>query len=111
MITHGARRSQNKPSFREAFKRRRAIIPADGIYEWQRTEDRKQPYFIRMRDGGLFGFAGLWDRWSNGEGEIIESCSILTTEANEVFRSVHGVCRSRSILSLRRVAGHGRARR
>src|SRR5215211_6449434 len=69
-----------KPSFREAFKRRRAIIPADGIYEWQRTDDRKQPYFIRMRDGSLFGFAGLWDRWRNEEGEVIESCSILTTE-------------------------------
>jgi putative SOS response-associated peptidase YedK len=77
-----------KPSFREAFKRRRAIIPADGIYEWQRTEDKKQPYFIRMRDGSLFGFAGLWDRWRK-EGEIIESCSILTTSANEVFRPVH----------------------
>jgi len=42
-----------------------------------------------MRDGSLFGFAGLWDRWNDGEGEIIESCSILTTEANEVFRPVH----------------------
>jgi putative SOS response-associated peptidase YedK len=78
-----------KPSFREAFKRRRAIIPADGIYEWQRTEGRKQPYFIRMRDGSLFGFAGLWERWRNEEGEIIESCSILTTEANEIFSPVH----------------------
>jgi putative SOS response-associated peptidase YedK len=78
-----------KPSFREAFKRRRAIIPADGIYEWQRAEDKKQPYFIRMRDGGLFGFAGLWDRWRNEEGEVLESCSILTTAANEVFRPVH----------------------
>src|SRR5215211_4939508 len=78
-----------KPSFREAFKRRRAIIPADGIYEWQRAEDRKQPYYIHMRDGSLFGFAGLWDRWRNEEGDVIESCSILTTEANEVFRPVH----------------------
>lgn len=78
-----------KPSFREAFKRRRAIIPADGIYEWQRAEDKKQPYFIRMRDGSPFGFAGLWDRWRNEEDEIIESCSILTTAANEIFRPVH----------------------
>jgi len=78
-----------KPSFREAFRRRRAIIPADGIYEWQRAGSSKQPYFIRMRDERLFGLAGLWDRWRNEEGEVIESCSILTTEANEIFSPVH----------------------
>jgi putative SOS response-associated peptidase YedK len=78
-----------KPSFREAFKRRRCIIPADGIYEWQRTGGRKQPFFIHVRDGRVFGFAGLWDKWRDEEGEIIESCTILTTEANEVFRPVH----------------------
>lgn len=78
-----------KPSFREAFKRRRCIIPADGIYEWRRDEGRKQPFFFRMRDDRVFGFAGLWDRWRDEEGEIIESCTILTTEANEVFRTVH----------------------
>jgi putative SOS response-associated peptidase YedK len=78
-----------KPSFREAFKRRRAIIPADGIYEWQRTGGAKRPYFFQMRDGSLFGFAGLWDRWRNEEGEVVETCSILTTEANDVFRPVH----------------------
>jgi putative SOS response-associated peptidase YedK len=78
-----------KPSFREAFKRRRAIIPADGIYEWQRTGKGKQPYFFQMRDGSLFGFAGLWDKWRNEEGEVVETCSILTTEANEVFSPAH----------------------
>jgi putative SOS response-associated peptidase YedK len=78
-----------KPSFREAFRRRRAIIPADGIYEWQRAGKGKQPYFIRMRDERLFGLAGLWESWRDGAGEVIESCSILTTEANEVFRPVH----------------------
>ena len=78
-----------KPSFREAFKRRRAIILADGIYEWQRTGGAKRPYFFQMRDGSLFGFAGLWDRWRNEEGEVVETCSILTTEANDLFRPVH----------------------
>lgn len=78
-----------KPSFREAFKRRRLLIPADGFYEWQRTEGRKQPFFFHMRDDHPFGFAGLWDRWQNPEGELIESCTILTTEANEVLRPVH----------------------
>lgn len=56
---------------------------------WQRTEDKKQPYFIRMHDERLFGLAGLWERWRTEEGEVIESCSILTTAANEVFRPVH----------------------
>jgi putative SOS response-associated peptidase YedK len=78
-----------KPSFREAFKRRRCIIPADGFYEWQRTGGRKQPFFFHMRDDRPFGFAGLWDRWQSPEGEVIESCTILTTEANEVLRPVH----------------------
>lgn len=78
-----------KPSFREAFKRRRCIIPADGFYEWQRTGSRKQPFFFHMRDDRPFAFAGLWDRWQSPEGEVIESCTILTTEANEVLLPVH----------------------
>lgn len=78
-----------KPSFREAFKRRRCTIPADGIYEWQRAGKGKQPFFFHMLDDHVFGFAGLWDKWRDEEGEIIESCTILTTEANEVFRPVH----------------------
>jgi putative SOS response-associated peptidase YedK len=78
-----------KPSFREAFKRRRCIIPADGFYEWQRLEGRKQPFFFRMRDERPFGFAGLWERWEDEGGKVINSCAILTTEANEVLRPVH----------------------
>lgn len=78
-----------KPSFREAFKRRRCIIPADGFYEWKRTDGRKQPFFFHMSDDRPFGFAGLWDRWQSPEGEVIESCTILTTEANEVLIPVH----------------------
>lgn len=78
-----------KPSFREAFKRRRCVIPADGFYEWQRTEGRKQPFFFRMRDERPFGFAGLWERWEGEGGRVIHSCAILTTEANEVLRPVH----------------------
>jgi putative SOS response-associated peptidase YedK len=78
-----------KPSFREAFKRRRCVIPADGFYEWQRLEGRKQPFFFRMRDERPFGFAGLWERWEGEGGEVINSCAILTTEANEVLRPVH----------------------
>jgi putative SOS response-associated peptidase YedK len=80
---------QEKPSFREAFKQRRCIIPADGFYEWKRTDGKKQPFFFRMQDERPFGFAGLWDRWEGTSGEVIHSCTILATEANEVLRPVH----------------------
>lgn len=78
-----------KPSFREAFKRRRCLIPADGFYEWARAGGKKQPYFFRLRDEQPFGFAGLWDRWQGGDGAVIESCTILTTEANDMLKPVH----------------------
>jgi putative SOS response-associated peptidase YedK len=78
-----------KPSFRDAFKKRRCIVPADGFYEWQRTGGKKQPYFFQMRDERPFGFAGLWDRWKSQEGEVIETCTILTTEGNDILRPVH----------------------
>ena len=79
-----------KPSFRSAFRQRRCLIPASGFYEWQKQEaGRKQPYFIRPRDGDLFAFAGLWEHWHDPRGETIETCTILTTEANEVMRPLH----------------------
>jgi putative SOS response-associated peptidase YedK len=78
-----------KPSFREAFKKRRCIIPADGFYEWQRTAGKKQPYFFQMHDERPFGFAGLWEKWKGEDGQVLETCTILTTEANEVLRPVH----------------------
>jgi putative SOS response-associated peptidase YedK len=80
---------EEKPAFREAFKKRRCIIPADGFYEWQRTEGKKQPFFFQMMDKSPFGFAGLWERWQGVGGQVIESCTILTTEANEVLSPVH----------------------
>jgi putative SOS response-associated peptidase YedK len=78
-----------KPAFRQAFKQRRCIIPADGFYEWQLMGGRKQPFFFRMKDERLFGFAGLWEHWEGEGGRVINSCAILTTEANEVLRPVH----------------------
>jgi putative SOS response-associated peptidase YedK len=80
---------EEKPSFREAFRRRRCIIPADGFYEWKREAGRKQPFFFKLKDERPFGFAGLWDRWEGEGGQVINSCTILTTEANGVLRPVH----------------------
>ncbi|MCA1557825.1 MAG: SOS response-associated peptidase [Acidobacteria bacterium] len=80
---------REKPAFREAFKRRRCLIPADGFYEWQRRDGYSQPYYFKMADERPFALAGLWDRWGGPDGELVESCAILTTEANEVLRPVH----------------------
>lgn len=80
---------EEKPSFREAFKRKRAIIPADGFYEWGRTGNKKQPFYFHFKDDRLFGFAGLWEKWRTPDGESLETCSILTTEANEALSAIH----------------------
>jgi len=78
-----------KPSFRSAFKARRCLIPADGFYEWQKTQDGKQPVYIRMKDKEPFAFAGLWEQWRPEEGEAVESCTIITTDANELMGPIH----------------------
>ncbi|HJN13407.1 MAG TPA: SOS response-associated peptidase [Pirellulaceae bacterium] len=87
-----------KPSFRSAFRRRRCLVVADGFYEWQKTGaarggTTKQPYYIRMRDERPFAFAGLWETWRGPKGaELptpIQSCTILTTEPNELMQSLH----------------------
>lgn len=80
-----------KPAFREAFKKRRCIIPADGFYEWQRLDaKRKQPFAIMMKDRSVFGFAGLWEKWTDkASGEVIRSCTIITTEPNALCAPIH----------------------
>jgi putative SOS response-associated peptidase YedK len=78
----------DKPSFRSAYRKRRCLIPADGFYEWQKLGKQKQPYFIHLRDGALFAFAGLWEHWER-DGQPVESCTILTTTANELVRPLH----------------------
>jgi putative SOS response-associated peptidase YedK len=77
-----------KPTYRTPFKHRRCLIPADGFYEWKVVDGRKVPHHIRMRGGGVFAFAGLWDHWE-GEGESMESCSIIVMPANDVMQSLH----------------------
>jgi putative SOS response-associated peptidase YedK len=78
-----------KPSFRSAFKKRRCLIVADGFYEWQRTEGKKQPFRFQLQDKQPFGFAGLWEQWQSPSGEEIHTCTILTTAANELMAPIH----------------------
>jgi len=78
-----------KPSFRSAFKRRRCLMVADGFYEWQKTNGKKQPYFIGLKDEAPFAFAGLWEHWQDPEGEPVESCTIITTDANDLVKEIH----------------------
>jgi putative SOS response-associated peptidase YedK len=78
----------DKPSFRNAFKRRRCLILADGFYEWRKGTTPKQPFHIRKKDGEPFAFAGLWETWS-GEQPPVESCTIITTDANDAVRPLH----------------------
>ena len=89
MINARAETVAEKPSFRAAFRQRRCLIPAQGYYEWRKEDGGKQPYHIHMRDGEPFAFAGLWEYWQSGEGQVIESCAIITTEANGPVRAVH----------------------
>ena len=79
-----------KPSFRNALRRRRCLVPADGFYEWQRTAAGKQPWLIRMAGGRPFAMAGLWEVWRPRDGEPLETFTILTTEPNEVVAPLHG---------------------
>src|SRR5262249_47085623 len=72
-----------KPSFRSAFRKRRCLFLADGFFEWQSTgAKKKQPYQIRLKSGKPFAFAGLWEHWVR-DGQVIESCTIVTTDAND----------------------------
>ena len=79
-----------KPAFREAFTRRRCLIPASGFYEWGvDAAGKKQPFFIRPRGEPLLAIAGLWERWRAPSGEPLETCVIVTTEANALLAPIH----------------------
>jgi putative SOS response-associated peptidase YedK len=88
MINARSETAPEKPSFRSAFRRRRCLIAADGFYEWKRENGGKQPYYFRMQDGRPFAFAGLWESWDKGGGEL-RTCTILTTRANPVLEDIH----------------------
>ena len=76
-------------AFREAFARRRCLVPADGFYEWKKVGRRKQPYWIHRGCGGLLGLAGIWERWREPAGETLGSFTILTTAPNAVVAPLH----------------------
>ena len=90
LINARAETAAEKPSFRDAMKRRRCLIPADGFYEWKKLGKGKQPFLLRLRGGSTFAFAGLWSQWKNPDSATtLETCAILTTSPNELTATVH----------------------
>lgn len=88
MINARSETVHEKPAFKRLLKKRRCLIPASGFFEWKKTQGRKQPYHIRLKNNEVFSFAGLWDQWEY-EGEIVNSCTILTTRPNELMTDIH----------------------
>jgi putative SOS response-associated peptidase YedK len=78
-----------KPAFRDAFRRRRCLVPADGFFEWKHSGRDRNPWLFEPVDGGPIAFAGLWETWTGGEGEALESFTILTTTPNELLADFH----------------------
>ncbi len=96
MINARAETLTEKPSFKEAFEKRRCLVPADGFYEWRMEDGKKQPFRIGMKGGDVFAFAALWESWKarqDGygyeEGDIVETVTIITTDANDKLRPIH----------------------
>jgi putative SOS response-associated peptidase YedK len=89
MINARSETVTEKPSFRSAFKKRRCLIAADGFYEWQKEQGKKQPFYFRLENGQPFGLAGLWEQWQAPEGDVWQTCTILTTDANSLLSQVH----------------------
>lgn len=89
MINARAETVHAKPAYRNAFRHRRCLIPAEGFYEWRQTDAGKQPYLIRREDAAPFAMAGLWETWHGDEEQHIESCTIIVTSANELVGPIH----------------------
>ena len=89
MINARAETAMNKPAFRQAFRKRRCIIPSSGFFEWTIENEKKQPYFISLKDKIPMAFAGLWEEWKSPNGKIVKTCAILTVEANSYLLPIH----------------------
>jgi putative SOS response-associated peptidase YedK len=89
MINARAETLAEKPSFKRALQKRRCLVIADGFYEWKAAGKKKTPMFIALKSRRPFGFAGLWETWKSPRGEVIHSCTIITTTPNTLMESIH----------------------
>lgn len=89
LINARAETLSDKPSFRRAYRARRCIVPASGFYEWKTLPSGKQPFYIYPANDELFGFAGLWERWTRPDGESLDTFTVVTTDANDSIRALH----------------------
>jgi putative SOS response-associated peptidase YedK len=89
LINARAETLERTPAFRDAYRRRRCLVPADGFFEWRKEGRRRQPLLIRRRDLAPFAFAGLWERWKQPDGGVLRSCTIVTCPANALLAPVH----------------------
>ena len=93
MINARSETAATSPAFREALRRRRCLMPADGFYEWQGSAEKKrapkQPFYIHRADGRPMALAALWERWKGPDGTKLESCTVLTTSPNELLAGIH----------------------
>jgi len=89
LINARAETASEKPSFRSAMRHHRCLVPASGFYEWRRTPEGKQPFWIHPADGDIMAFAGLWDTWSDPDGGDIDTGAILTIQSNRMMSQIH----------------------
>jgi putative SOS response-associated peptidase YedK len=89
MINARAETLAEKPSFKRLLNSRRCLIPADGFYEWQKVDGGKVPMYITLKGHEPFAFAGLWDSWETADGEVLRTCTIITTHANDMVAPIH----------------------
>jgi putative SOS response-associated peptidase YedK len=89
LINARAETLAQKLAFRAAYRSRRCLVLADGFYEWRKEGGRKQPFYVRLRSGKPFAFAGLWESWRSPQDETLLSCAIITTDANELLSPIH----------------------
>ncbi len=89
LINARAESIAEKPAFRDAFRRHRCLVPADGFYEWAPAGKRRQPFHVRRADAGLFAMAGIYETWHTKQPDQISSFTILTTDANSLLQPIH----------------------
>ena len=89
MINARCETAAEKPAFREALRQRRCLVPASGFYEWTGRRGARRPHYLSPPGDGLFAMAGLWERWRDEAGQVLESCTVLTADANRVVARLH----------------------